>query len=47
MKLVADKTSKALKTYKTENDITQQAPSELNALMNQRLELVAGIRTTG
>jgi starvation-inducible DNA-binding protein len=37
MKSVADKTSKAPKMYETENDITQQRRSELNALMNQRL----------
>src|SRR5271163_3503340 len=37
MKLVAGNTSKAPKMYETENDITQQRRSELNALMNQRL----------
>jgi starvation-inducible DNA-binding protein len=37
MKTVADKTSKAPKMYETENDITQQRRSEINALTNQRL----------
>src|SRR5260370_36324484 len=37
MKTTTGKTNATPKMYETENDITQQRRSELNALMNQRL----------